>query len=286
MIRTLLSIYLLTNLSFPSEGSQLGELSYNEIGIPIINLEIENKKLSLMLDTGSSEAFHLENCNIEKILNNKSLDVKNKTPYRYMDILGNENNVTSWIVDNLSISNVIFNNVKIVELQSWGLNIGEKIIQTEVIGLGIFYEKKIILDFKKNKLIILKDTPEYTKNWSSYPIEQTESGLKIIVYAHNKPLKFIIDTAASHSIVFSSRLPNQNEYLGCNVISSEALSSDCNVQNILIRDVKGNIQNEYAITINSLPPKNIEFDGLLGMSFMKNKIILIDLATKVLYIQS
>lgn len=239
-----------------------------------------------MLDTGSSEGLHLENSNIKKIFNNKSLDVKNKTPYRYMDILGNENNVTSWTVDKLSISNVTFNNVKIVELQPWGLNIGEKIIQTEVVGLGIFYEKKIILDFKKNKLIILKDTPEYTKNWSSYPIEQTESGLKITAYAQNKPLNFIIDTAASHSIVFSSRLPNKNKYLGCNVISSEALSSDCNVQNILIRDVKGNMQNEYAIAINSLPSKNIEFDGLLGMSFMKNKIILIDLAKKVLYIQS
>ncbi|MEW2739975.1 aspartyl protease family protein [Providencia sp. PROV130] len=286
MIRVLLSIYLLTNISFPSEGSQLGVLSYNEIGIPIINLEIENKKLSLMLDTGSSEGLHLENSNIKKIFNNKSLDVKNKTPYRYMDILGNENNVTSWTVDKLSISNVTFNNVKIVELQPWGLNIGEKIIQTEVVGLGIFYEKKIILDFKKNKLIILKDTPEYTKNWSSYPIEQTESGLKITAYAQNKPLNFIIDTAASHSIVFSSRLSNKNKYLGCNVISSEALNSDCNVQNILIRDVKGNMQNEYAIAINSLPSKNIEFDGLLGMSFMKNKIILIDLAKKVLYIQS
>lgn len=286
MIRALLSIYLLTNLSFSSEGSQLGVLSYNKIGIPIIDLEIENEKLSLMLDTGSSEGFHLKNDNIKKIFNNESLDVKNKVPYRYMDILGNENNVTSWTVDKLSISNVIFNNVKIVELQPWGLNIGEKIIQTEVVGLGIFYEKKIILDFKKNKLIILKDTPEYIKNWSSYPIEQTKSGLKIIAYAQSKPLNFIIDTAASHSIIFSSRLPNRNKHLGCNVISSEALSSDCNVQNILIRDDKGNIQNEYAIKINSLPPKNIEFDGLLGMSFMKNKIILIDLATKVLYIQS
>lgn len=142
MIRALLSIYLLTNLSFSSEGSQLGVLSYNKIGIPIIDLEIENEKLSLMLDTGSSEGFHLKNDNIKKIFNNESLDVKNKVPYRYMDILGNENNVTSWTVDKLSISNVIFNNVKIVELQPWGLNIGEKIIQTEVVGLGIFYEKK------------------------------------------------------------------------------------------------------------------------------------------------
>lgn len=286
MIRVLLSILLLTNLSFPCKGSQLGILNYNEIGIPIVNLEIENEKLSLMLDTGSSEGFHLKMDNINKILSNKNLNVKNKTPYRYMDILGNKNSVTSWTIDKLSISNLIFNNVKIVELQPWGLNIGEKIIEKEVVGLGIFYEKKIILDFKKNKLIILIDTPEYAKNWPSYPIEQTDSGLKLTVYAHKKPLDFIIDTAASHSIVFSNKLQTKNKYLGCNKISSEALSSDCNVQNILIKDIKGNIQNEYAIAIESPTPKNIGFDGLLGMSFMKNKIILIDLAKKIIYIQS
>lgn len=286
MISSLLSIFLITNLPFLSECSQLGILSYNEIGIPIIDLKIENKKLSLMLDTGSSEGLHLENGNIKKILNNGNLDIKNKTPYAYMDILGNKNNVTSWTIDKLSISNTIFNNVKIVELQSWGLNIGGKTIETEVIGLGVFHGKKIVLDFKKNRLIILKDIPEYVRSWSSYPIEQTKSGLKLTVYVHKKPLNFIIDTAASHSIVFSNNLTNKNSYLGCNIISSEALSSDCNVQKISIKNIKGKIQNEYAIVIDSPQSKDIGFDGLLGMSFMKNKIIIIDLTTKVLYIKS
>ncbi len=239
-----------------------------------------------MINTGRNEGFHLKEINLERLINKKNVKLKSKKTYTYMDILGKENNVFSWSIDELSISNTIFKNINIVNLQPWGLSIGGPPPESEVIGLGIFHDKKFMLDFKNNKVEILENIPDEVYNWPSYPIEKTNSGIKITVYINKKPLDFIIDTAASNSIVFSNRLPKNSPYLGCRMISLESLNSDCNVKRITLKDLSENIQHDYAIVANNSLSEKIDFDGLLGMSFMRNKIILIDLINSKIYIQS
>jgi hypothetical protein len=102
-------------------------------------------------------------------------------------------------------------------------------------------------------------------NWSPYPVEKTEFGLRITAYIANTPLHLIIDTGASHSFLFSDRLPADTVFAGCRVIESKLSDSDCKVTKISVVDDKGKFREDLAMVTTALTPQGLDFDGLLGV---------------------
>lgn len=260
-------------------------LRYDERGLPLIDVKIADRYHTLMLDTGSGQGLHLYLYNLEAIIANPSIDAIKITSRRMIDITGLDNNIPVWKIDKLRISNTIFHNVEAAGFKPWGLTVGGKQPISEVLGLGIFQDQKILIDFKNDKLKTLENLPANIQNWSSFPIKKTDSGLRISVNANQKKLNLIIDTAASHSFLFSDRLPKNMKFSGCRSIEPEASNLDCTVAKITLKDNKDKITNSLAMVTNSVTPKELDFDGLLGMNFMRGHQIIIDTKKQILYLR-
>lgn len=108
----------------------------------------------------------------------------------------------------------------------------------EVLGLGLFRDRWVMMDFKNNRLQMLEYRPADIGNCSADPVEKTASGLRIIASINNTPFHVIIDTGASHSFLFSDHLPASTLFSGCPAIEPEASNLDCRVTKINFADKK------------------------------------------------
>ncbi|CDM92157.1 hypothetical protein [Xenorhabdus bovienii] len=279
-----LLIFLFSGISMADLPTDFWRLRYDERGLPLIDIKIDNKYHTLMLDTGSGEGMHLYKHSIEKLVANPSLKATHESPRKLIDVSGGENNVSVWKINRLLISNIPFDNVEVVGFKPWGLTIGGEQPINEVLGRGMFHNRLVMMDFKNDRLQMLEHLPADINNWSSYPLEKTKSGLRITAYMGNTPLHLIVDTAASHSILFSNRLPVGTLFLGCRAIDPESSNSECRVTKINLIDEKGKFRDDLVIVPNGLTPKELDFDGLLGMNFMRYHQVIIDMRKSVFYI--
>ncbi|ANS41193.1 hypothetical protein [Serratia inhibens] len=282
--RLFLLVFLFPGISMASLPGDFGRLRYDERGLPLIDVRIGNRFHTLMLDTGSGEGMHLYQHNLESLVANPSLKAVQQVPRRLIDVSGGENKVSAWKISRLFISNVRFDDVETVSFKPWGLSVGDDVPVNEVMGLGFFRERRVLMDFKNDRLQMLGHLPSDIGKWSSYPIERTASGLRVTASAGNTPLHLIVDTAASHSLLFSDRLPAGILFSGCRAIEPEASNLDCRVTKITFTDREGKVRDDLAVVTNGSTPKELDFDGLLGMKFMRGHQVIIDMPERMLYI--
>ncbi|MEY0232717.1 hypothetical protein [Providencia manganoxydans] len=261
------------------------DIKYDERGIPLVEVVLLNDKHTLMLDTGSSNGMHLHRDKLERLARSLNQKIEPSQVQRLVDINGNERQVSTLLINKLEVSNVYFNNFDVIELKPWGLTIGSEQPTSEVMGLGMFDNQRIMVDFKMNKIQFINSLPINIQNWSPYLIQKTDSGLAIRTYVDNKTLHFIIDTAASHSITFNHRLPHNIKRFGCDIISPKSLSLDCSVIEFDLKNKHSQVDKGFAIAVDLPKGNSTDFDGLLGMSFMKGKKIIFDLPNNHLYIK-
>ncbi|TWY26387.1 hypothetical protein FR992_27465, partial [Serratia marcescens] len=125
MIKRLsLLAFLFSGISMASLPADFGRLRYDERGLPLIDVRIDNRLHTLMLDTGSGEGMHLYKHDLDNLVANPGLQATEQAPRRLMDVSGGENKVSSWKINRLLISNIPFDNVEAVSFKPWGLSIG------------------------------------------------------------------------------------------------------------------------------------------------------------------
>ncbi|EMI5490238.1 hypothetical protein REJ26_001326 [Providencia stuartii] len=268
------------------ENEKYWKIRYDKRGIPLVDVMILNKKHTLMLDTGSSSGLHLELDGFNKLKNYESSNINDGGVRRFIDITGMEKKVSSINISQLEISNMYFHDFEVVNLKPWGLAIGDELPNSEVIGLGMFKNKIVMMDFENNRIEILHYLPRDIDAWSLYSVNKEKSGLVINAMIEKKLLRFIIDTAASHSIIFESKLPDKAKLLGCNVFSPDLLYTDCKVVEFYMKNRMSRVIKSPAMIVSSIENDEIDFDGLLGMTYLKNKVIIIDLPKNNLYIKN
>lgn len=285
MKRLCLLLFLFSCISMANPPTDFWRLRYDELGLPLIDVQIANRFHTLMLDTGSGRGLHLYQHDLQKMIANPKLNATQQAPLRLIDIAGGETNVSAWKIKRLLISNIPFDNVNIVSFKPWGYSIGDKQPVSEVAGLGLFHNRRVLMDFKNDRLQMLNELPSDIGTWSSYPIKKTSSGLGLTASVGNAVLHLIIDTAASHSLLFSDRLPADISFSGCRDIEPTASNLDCRVTKISITDDKGKVRDDVAIVTNGSTSQELDFDGLLGMGFMRGRQVIIDMPANMLYIR-
>ncbi|SMG12989.1 aspartyl protease family protein [Cedecea sp. NFIX57] len=273
-----------SDVCIASAPADFWRLRYDERGLPLADVRINNRFHTLMLDTGSGEGLHLYKHNLYTLIANIGLKITQKAPRRMIDVSGGESTSPSWNIHELTISDVQFDDVEAVELKPWGFNLGGDVPTNEVMGLGVFHDRRVLIDFKNHRLQMLDSLPSEVNKWSSYPIKQTESGLRVTAFAGITPLHLIVDTGASHSLLFSDRLPANTLFSGCKTLEPEASNLDCRVAELSITDNEGKTSNNLAIVSSSPTPQEIDFDGLLGMNFMRERQVILDMIEGRLYI--
>lgn len=281
-------LLLLPGLAMADKDTHFWPLRYDERGLPLTDVKIAGRMHTLMLDTGSSTGLHLYKRELVDLISAPVLDTIRLEDRRFIDVQGKESRVPVWNFNHLLISGMRFNNVEIVPFEPWGLSIGNKQPVNEVMGLGLFHNNRVLLDFKKNRLwpIYIPSDMDKSYRWSSYPAEKTQSGLRITATVSGKKLNLLLDTATSHSMLFADRLPSNTLFSGCKKLEPEASNLDCRVTTFSLKDNKGNSRNNFAIVINGNTPKELDFDGILGMNVMRGHLVIIDIPGEMLCISS
>ncbi|CAK9884970.1 MAG: hypothetical protein XXXJIFNMEKO3_01362 [Candidatus Erwinia impunctatus] len=275
---------LFSSLSIAGLPTDFWRLRYDDRGIPLVDVQIASRLHTLMLDTGSGEGIHLYKPNLDQLISDPYLKAVRQVPRRLIDVSGGENEVSSWKIERLLISNIAFHDVEAVIFKPWGFSMGGEQPVNEVLGLGIFHGRRVMIDFKNDRLSVLKNLPSDISNWSAYPVNKTASGLRVTVSVGGVPLHLIVDTGASHSLLFHNRLPAGTLFSGCRTLESEASNLDCRVTKFTMADNKGRLRTDLAIVTNGITPQELDFDGLLGMGFMRGHQVIIDMPENMLYI--
>lgn len=283
IIRQILTaiLLLLPGLAMADTDTLFWPLRYDERGLPLTDVIIAGKMHTLMLDTGSNTGLHFYERGLNELVSVSGLGATRLEDRRFVDIPGNEIRVPVWNLKHLLISGIRFNDIEIVPFKPWGLSIGNKKPVNEVMGLGLFHDRRFMVDFRKNRLwpTYISSVSDIDKSyrWSSYPVEKTQSGLLITAIVGGIKLKLLLDTATSHSMVFADRLPSDTLFSGCKKIEPEASDQDCRVTTFSLKDNQGTSRNEFAIVISGNIPKGLDFDGILGLNVIRDHLVIIDI---------
>ncbi|EEI4449515.1 hypothetical protein ACH8KY_001371 [Salmonella enterica subsp. enterica serovar Braenderup] len=124
-------------------------LRYDERGLPLTDVIIDGKMHTLMLDTGSSTGLHFHERGLNELVSVSGLGTTRLEDRRFIDISGNEIRVPVWKLNHLIISGIRFNNIEIIPFKPWGLSIGNQKPVNEVMGLGLFHDRRFMVDFRK-----------------------------------------------------------------------------------------------------------------------------------------
>ncbi|TNL02776.1 hypothetical protein CYD30_26180 [Kosakonia cowanii] len=258
-------IIFLSLLAFNSCAADSFDIRWKD-NLPIIDAKIGTRWHSLIVDTGSANGFHLYNGNF--MLNDGVLATEDK-PLKASDLSGDDYILRRWLIDDVNLNSHVIKHSNIVEKKSWGATAyGDNVSNPddEVIGLGAFTGENISFLFKENRLIINDDSGVNMPR--SLPITLSKDGVIVAVYVNGKSLNFILDTAATVSVVFYDSLPKNATFKSCTVVDKSAASLDCNVISGEIRPLSGGAEeiDLIAMYANS---ENMGFNGILGINFLK-----------------
>ncbi len=253
------------------------EISNN---LPFVNLQVESQKAKFLLDTGArNQVLVLDKDILSKLTTIKAFRAKEKST----DITGKEYIAKRYILPKFNIGKISFLQQRIVEDTDWGLSTKNISVPKDgVIGLELFLNKGIIIDYPQNKLTIIdrKMPIEYdTENWLELKFKVDREGVSIYTSIDDGGVKrFILDTGATISIIKPKSIGNNKVKDNCNIY----LSKNGKCRYIKPENPKLNNSNigELFLYLYDFPPE-FEADGILGYDFLSNKIIYIDFDKRV-----
>lgn len=248
--------------------------------LPYITFNIADEQPLLTLDTGSKNGLHLPIELIDKITNKTELPVKQKS----IDFAGNISESRQFIIENLPIGPLVFKHIDTLEYHHWGFYLdaddkksAELEIHPYVIGLSFFNDHVLTLDFAESKITIAEEdhtTNDSATQWQSLPFQLAPEGIVVEMADSDKNYRLILDTGASISMLKVQSLTPQS-----------VLSSEDGYQFVSI-NVNGITDNKVNALVLDTIPDEFTADGLLGMDFLNNNVVKIDLKNKQLWLKS
>lgn len=248
-----------------------------KLNIPHLNLNIDGKDIEVTLDTGGKEGLYLPLDFIDNIVDKIELSENKKS----IDLSGNINITRSFIANNLVINSLIFKKVNVIEYKPWGLAISSNNEKEEsddfpAIGLGLFNQYVLTLNFPKSEIIISNDINLSLDNtWVELPFRLMDEGLVIEMSDDYKNYQMILDTGASLSMIKAQSLSPES-------IKIKDENSDYQFVELGVSYVSSD--KVEAIILDSLPPE-FQSDGLLGIDVLQSHLIKIDFKNKKLWIK-
>lgn len=209
-----------------------------------------------------------------------------------IDLAGQVSETRTFSIDRLDIAGLRFSNINGTEYKPWGLDYASPAeIQPEtdtrqpdypVIGLSFFHDHIITLDFSASTLIIddgQQTEPASAENdWIALPfVYNQHEGIVISVSDGEKDYKFILDSAASTTVIRSRALANSTAVKR----NQEDKYSYIEVTPTGLQRLAKPIE---AIVFDSLPDA-FQADGLLGVNFLQQYLIKIDQKNKRLWLK-
>ncbi len=252
--------------------------------LPFIKFQIEDQEARFLLDTGArNQVLVLNKDMLSKLATVKPFPVKEKSS----DITGKEYIAKKYILPQFNIGKISFLQLRIVEDTNWGLSTEIAIPNKDgVVGLELFINKGIIIDYPQSKLTIIdrKIPPEYdVDNWHELKFKVDRYGVSIYTEINtNEEKRFILDSGSTLSLIKTKSVGKNIVSNNCTLsLNNDGKCSYLKAENVIINNLK---IGEIFFYIYDFP-NEFEPDGILGYDFLFNKVIYIDFNKRVIKIK-
>lgn len=252
---------------------------------PVIPLDIQGKQILLDLDYGSKFQLTLS----KLILDNLNKESQGSLITR--DGKGNTYESNAFLLPQVSIGNRAFSKVIAKELEEEfvkNTTLYTNMSDTDLlngkngsIGRGILATMSLLVDFCHHFLLEVKDLNTliksglFPKSYIVVPCREGRTGLILDVNTDLGLIRLSLDTCATHSLIRSSSAHDltllENRY-GMDKMTSEKFV------------IEGTDFGRTDLYLYDITPELEEIDGVLGMDFLKNRVLYIDYPNKMLYI--
>ncbi|CNL56652.1 aspartyl protease family protein [Yersinia aldovae] len=246
--------------------------------VPMTTVEINGQRQTFMIDTGASFALYL----FKDVMTQLSGLVLNTGKQRTTDLTGKVFLNDKFQIPRLSINGMIFEDIKGMSISSprgMPLTPDSNLPNTMMIGLGLFKEKAVLIDYKNQRLSVADNTQalgiNMTDGWISLPLQVTQEGITVNVSQNSKEYNMVLDTGASVSVFWKERLKSPAIDISCRAVMAEmdhegCVSSEFRLNGIGPKDIKLN-----AVLLDGTF-QQMDTDGLIGKNFLDRFTVLID----------
>ncbi|WP_099141943.1 hypothetical protein [Xenorhabdus kozodoii] len=263
------------------------DFQLDKFSTPIATLDIDGKKQKLAIDTGSNQGLHLTKAFMAKI---PGLVIEPEKA-RSTDVTGKVFFKDKFHIPQLSINGMIFKDIPGVSLTPWGVTLSDqekKLPSSMVIGLGLFKDKVVLIDYKNQRLSVSDHLSALGVNvadgWVELPLRLTQEGIAVKVSQNLQNYSMILDTGASISVFWKERFQLPPVYIPCQALSKGLDNNECVASTFQLDDT-----GAKEIALNSLLIdggfNHLHADGLIGKNFFDQYAVLIDFTGKRLLIK-
>lgn len=279
-------IILFVKYCTASENVMQIHFRFDEYQLPMANIEINNRKHEFMIDTGSNTALHLTKDTMSEI---SQLVIK-PDKERSIDLAGKVIENDKFNISRLFINGMLFKNINGVSLTPWGIYLtpDNKLPTSMVIGLDLFKERAVLIDYKSQRFSVSHNLQTLGINladgWLELPFRLSQEGILIKVSQNAQPYTMVLDTGATVSVFWKERLKSRPVEISCLDVLNEMDNDGCNASTFQLEDeVLGKININAVILDGKFD--QIEADGLIGNNFFQKYAVLIDFPGNKLFIK-
>jgi hypothetical protein len=252
-------IFILSAASSYSSSTPIVEIpiSFDHSNLPMVEMALDKQHVKFYLDTGA-KGLHLPKRIADTIHGVKLTGHTVKS----VDLAGKVREDAEFMVPELQMNGMIFRNVIGQYLSDWG--VGKSEFQLPVIGLDVLQQKELVIDFPR-KMILMSDAPIAfeTLYHSAQDLQFTRADEGLVISAHigKKEWSFVLDCAASISIVKSSASIDKDMITPCTI----------NLPGGLCEGVIGHVdcgEEMIALQLIRMPlPEQFKPMGVIGYDF-------------------
>lgn len=258
---------------------------------PLLNAQIEEKKVSLLIDTGAATELGLQTSILNRIINKQFIE-----EIELNDAKGDTYLVRTFLIPSVTIGNVTDEKISIQEEDpDFFINAGflwsdfqaEELIKKKIkfiqgkIGRDFFTKWTCLFDCPHSKLLLAKSAKPLIDLYSSekfikIPFILNKFGIIVSLNTELGIKTFILDTGANASLFRESQVDKQ--------LAQEIRPGRWEYTT---KTLKWNDHElgESSFWLYEFCPE-ITFDGVLGIDFFKTHLVLIDFDHHLLYISN
>jgi len=253
-------------------------ITFDQYGLPTIELIINGQSNFVLLDLGSTAGIHLPISDVTSISGVKYTGETSKSA----NISGEIFSAKEFVIPMLAIECMSFENITGYELNPWATSIGDKLEGMEddqqiVIGQGFFADKTIVINYANKKLIIRNKTgtvaSKNNNKLKSYVL--SDEGITIQMSSSIADYQMVLDTGATSSIFSVNKVNIKEPLTDCDFnlgpdVKCELFTSKVNIAGYSF------VSN---ILLYPIDPRFTK-DGLLGSDFFNKFIVELDFSNK------
>ena len=266
------------SLSTISSAQAIIEIPFtlDESAVPIATLNINGQDGEFMLDTGSQYAFHFT----QQFMRQVPWLKRQKEKSRSTDLTGEVYINDRFMFHHVSVNGMSFENAEGVSLAPWGLTLmpDGKRPEHMVIGLGLFQQKALMIDYPRSLFSVAHQLSEFNidaNQWLSLPLTVGHEGIVIEVMNNDNTYKMVLDTGATISMMWKKRVNGLTNNIACVSVMDELDNDRCEAIRLHIKNTTPGDFNVDAILLEG-GYTHMETDGLVGQNFLQQHIVIID----------